>query len=148
MVAIGHSAGGHLALWLGGRDGDALSLRSIVSLAGVADLRRAFEMALSNTVVADFLGGSPDAVPERYRHASPIERLPLGIPQRLIHGTQDDIVPLEIARTYETAAVARGDDAKLIALPGAGHFELVDPRTPEWRVVEATVLALLGPDQV
>ena len=108
VVAIGHSAGGHLALWLAARrrlpPGSALytadppPLRGVVSLAGVADLRRAWELRLSSNVAATFLGGAPDEVPDRYKLASPIELLPLGVPQRLIHGAKDAIVPLEISQ--------------------------------------------------
>jgi len=144
VVAVGHSAGGQLALWLGSRNvAEAIKLRGIVSLAGVADLRRAFDLKLSNTVVADLLGGSPDAVPDRYKATSPSERLPLGVKQRLIHGTLDVNVPLEISKEYAAAAKAKGDDAVLIPLEGARHFELIDPRTKEFETVKRAVLDLL-----
>jgi pimeloyl-ACP methyl ester carboxylesterase len=106
-------------------------------------LRRAWELGLSRGVVADLLGGTPHDVPERYRQASPIELLPLHLPQRLLHGTNDDVVPIEISRRYQAAAAAAGDDARLIELPGAGHFELIDPRTPQWKSVQAAVLDLV-----
>lgn len=141
VIATGHSAGGHLALWLGSRKN--IGLRGIVSLAGVADLRRAWELKLSNTVVADFLGGSPDDVPERYRAASPIELLPLGIPQKLLHGTKDTNVPYEISKNYVAAALAHGDNAELITLEDADHFQLIDPRTKEFTRVQKAVLDLL-----
>ncbi len=148
IVVLGHSAGGHLALWLAGQ-GPArdVPLRGVVALAGVADLRLAWELRLSNGVVATFLGGNPEEVPERYRAASPIELLPLGVPLRLIHGTEDSIVPIEISRRFQAVAVACGDDARLIPLPGAGHFELVDPASKEWPVVRQTVLDLLQIEQ-
>ena len=138
VVAIGHSAGGHLALWLAAQKKPRL--RGVVSLAGVADLRRAYELKLSNTVVGEFMGGPPD---DAYKQASPIERVPLGLPTRVIHGDRDDIVPIEISQRFVDAAVAAGDDSKLIALPGADHFPVIDPRSPEWAVVETTVLELL-----
>jgi acetyl esterase/lipase len=140
VVAIGHSAGGQLALWLGGRSGDAIPLRGVVSLAGVADLRRGYELGLGGGVVRELLGGSPEEVADRYKAASPIERLPLAVPQRLIHGTEDDIVPIEISERYVKAA---GAQARLIKLEGADHFAPIDPRSKEWRVVEETVLSLL-----
>jgi acetyl esterase/lipase len=144
VVAVGHSAGGQLALWLGSRNvGDAIKLRGIVSLAGVADLRRAFDLKLSNTVVADLLGGSPDTVADRYKATSPAERLPLRAKQRLIHGTLDVNVPFEISKDYVAAAKSAGDDAVLIPLEGARHFELIDPRTKEFETVKRTVLELL-----
>lgn len=135
-VAIGHSAGGHLALWLASR----MKLRGVIALAGVADLRRAWELKLSNTVVADFMGGGPGS---EYEKASPIERVPLGVPSRLVHGDQDDIMPLEISQRFVAAAVKAGDDSKLVTLPGADHFAIIDPRSAEWPVVERTVLELL-----
>ncbi len=154
VVAVGHSAGGHLALWLAGRhrippgdplhDPSPLPVRAAVSLAGVADLRRAWELRLSRGVVQEFMGGPPDRCPERYAIASPIELLPLGVPQTLIHGTRDENVPLEISERYYTEATLLGDEAKLVALPGAGHFELIDPQSQEWGVVAKEVLELLA----
>jgi dipeptidyl aminopeptidase/acylaminoacyl peptidase len=141
-VAIGHSAGGHLALWLAA-SGRGIPLCGAVSLAGVADLDRAWELGLSNTVVAEFLGGGPLDLPERYEMASPMRRLPCGVPMRLVHGDADETVPIEIAERFEAAALSAGDDCRLIRLPGAGHFELVDPRAPEWAPVEAAIRELL-----
>src|SRR5262249_45155026 len=126
VVLIGHSAGGQLALWLGSHKD--VKLRGVVSLAGVVDLRRAFELKLSNTVVGDLLGGSPDSVADRYSQASPIALLPLRLPQRLIHGTADANVPFELSKDYVAAAKAKGDNVELITLEGARHFELIDPR--------------------
>lgn len=77
VVATGHSAGGHLALWLAKQG--VVPLKGIVLLALVADLRAAWELKLSNNVVEDLLGGSPEQVPERYRAASPMEMVPLGM---------------------------------------------------------------------
>jgi acetyl esterase/lipase len=135
LVAVGHSAGGQLALWLAAQKRSAFA--RVVSLAGVADLRRAWELRLSGGVVAELLGGEPETVPDRYKAASPIERLPLGVPQRIIHGMKDDIVPFEISRRYAEKA---GAEARLIPLERAGHFDLIDPRTPEWKTVEDAVV--------
>ena len=118
-------------------------ITSAISLAGVVDLRRAWELHLSNTVVADFLGGSPEEVPDRYDFASPVEHLPLGIPQKLFHGTADASVPHEISERYVRMAQLRGDDAELITLEKASHFDLVDPRTKEFALVRQAALALL-----
>jgi acetyl esterase/lipase len=140
IIAIGHSAGGHLALWLASQKN---ILTGAISLAGVVDLRRGWELKLSNNVVGELLGGSPDEVPERYAFASPIERLPIGIPQRLFHGTADADVPLEISERYVQAARSRGDDATLIALPDASHYDPVDPRTKEFAQVRSAAMKLL-----
>ncbi|MBZ2185369.1 MAG: alpha/beta hydrolase fold domain-containing protein [Bryobacter sp.] len=138
-ITLGHSAGGQLALFLAA---ELRWIRAAISLAGVADLRRALELKLSKEVMRDFLGATPAEHPERYRLASPIERLPLGRPAVLIHGEADDIVPLEIARRYAEAARAQGDRVMLDVLPG-GHFELIDPQSAQWATVERRVLEML-----
>jgi acetyl esterase/lipase len=145
VVAMGHSAGGHLVLWLAKQN--AIALRGIVALAPVADLRRAWELKLSERVVADLLGGSPQDLPDRYRSASPIELVPMGVAQRVLHGDNDDVVPFEISRRYVAAAKKSGDDSKLIEVPGAGHFELIDPRSSAWPVVKEAVLELVDETQ-
>jgi acetyl esterase/lipase len=151
VVATGHSAGGHLALWLAARPRipagdvlyapDPLPLRGVVALAPVADLRRAWELHLSRDVVEDFLGGRPDAAPARYATASPAALLPLGLPQTLIHGTADDSVPYGMSVDYQAAARAAGDAVDLVTLPGVGHFELIDPHSAVWPVVEGAIRA-------
>jgi len=145
VVGTGHSAGGQLVLWLAAQN--VVPLKGVVPLAPVADLRRAWELKLSGNVVNDFLGGSPAAVPGRYRAASPIEMVPLGVRQRVIHGDRDDVVPLEISRGYVAAARKSGDDCTLTEVAGAGHFELIDPRTgggtAAWGQVRDTIEKLL-----
>lgn len=154
VVAIGHSAGGQLALWLAGRHrippdspaalANPLPLRGVVSLAGVLDLRRGFDLRLSDDVIRQLLGGSPAEHPDRYAAASPIELLPLGVPQAIISGDADAHVPYELSRRYADAARAAGDPVELLTLPGAGHFEVVDPRSREWPAVMDTILALMS----
>lgn len=139
VITMGHSAGGHLALYLAA---EMKWLRAAISLAGVADLGRALELKLSKEVVRDLLGGTPAEYPDRYRLASPIERLPMRRPAVLIHGEADKIVPVEIASRYAEAARAKGDKVTLDALPG-GHFELIDPQSPQWATVERRVLEML-----
>lgn len=141
VIAMGHSAGGHLALWLAKQN--ALALRGVVALAPVADLRRAWELKLSGNVVDELLGGSPTKVSERYRAASPIEIVPLGVRQQVIHGAADDVVPVSISRGYVAAARKAGDDATLTEPPGAGHFQLIDPRSQAWGAVRERALALV-----
>ncbi len=153
VLAIGHSAGGHLASWLASRHRipptsplftpHPLSLTGVVSLAGVLDLRRAWELGLSDNATAALLGGGPDELPDRYAVASPIELLPAGVRHIVIHGTRDANVPFESSERYAQAAAAVGDPVELVALPDAGHFEIVDPRTPEWQRVLAAIHSLL-----
>ena len=115
VVALGHSAGGQLAAWLAARPGlppDApgahprVTLRGAVSQAGVLDLVDAAERGLGQGAVVDLLGGPPDAVPDRYALASPIARVPIGVPVLGVHGTADDRVPV---RQTERFAAASGD---------------------------------------
>jgi len=134
MVAAGHSAGGHLALWLAAQI--AVNLRGVVPLAAVSDLRRAWALQLSNGVVRQLMGGTPDQVPQRYATTSPIELLPISVPQRLIHGTADNIVPFDMSERFAKKSL----NAKLIPLKGAGHFELIDPRAREWSTVQKNIL--------
>ena len=141
VVATGHSAGGHLVLWLAKQR--VAPLRGVVPLAPVSDLRSAWELKLSSNVVEEFLGGSPSAVPERYKAASPMEMAPIGVKQRVIHGDRDDVVPVSMSREYVAAARMSGDDATLIEPKGAGHFELIDPRSAAWEQVRDTIIGLL-----
>lgn len=153
VVAIGHSAGGQLALWLASRPAlpegsplrgsEALRLRGVVALAGVTDLRAGAATNLCGDAIPRLLGGSPAEQAERVRLASPIARLPLGVPQRLVCGARDSIVPIEQARAYEKAARAAGDDVRVEVVPGAGHFELVNPASAAWPVVRAAVRGLV-----
>lgn len=140
MVVLGHSAGGQLALCLASR---LKGFRGVVSLAGVCDLRRGWELKLSDNAVGEFLDGSPAQVPEHYREASPIE-IPVAISQRILHGRDDDIVPLELSRSYAERKNKQGERVQLQEIAQAGHFELIDPRGKAWEMVEKSVLTLLG----
>jgi acetyl esterase/lipase len=152
VVLVGHSAGGQLALWLGGRQhidpGSPLHSahpfrpHGIVALAPVSDLAKASALALGDGIVDQFLGGDPKVVPKHYAAASPIELLPLGLPQRVIHGADDDVVPITMSEDYCHAARSRGDEAVFQALPRTGHFELIDPKSSAWNTVHIAVQGL------
>ena len=145
MFAIGHSAGGQLALWAGARPGlpagapgaaPRVTLAGAVGQAAVCDLRMAHARRSGNGVVRRLMGGSPRRVPERYELASPIARLPLGIPQLLVHGERDRVVSREQSIGYAAAARAAGDaDLTVVIRPGEGHFEHLDPTGGAWDVV-------------
>jgi acetyl esterase/lipase len=152
VVALGHSAGGHLALWAAARPGlpagspgarTAIEVLAAIALAPVADLRRADQLDLGPGAVRGLLGGHPDTVPERYAVASPVERLPMGVPQVVIHGDRDRLVPIELSRDYVAAARAAGDPAELVELAGTGHFEALDPATACWRAAVERLPRLL-----
>jgi len=129
VVAIGHSAGGHLAAWAATRDHLRVAVTGVVSQAGVLDLQRAAELRLSNGVVERFLKNQPTDV------ASPIERLPLGVPALLTHGGRDDIVPPPVSASYAAAARAAGDTVDVVELPDEDHFGHIDPANPLWKAV-------------
>lgn len=154
VVTIGHSAGGHLALWFASRGkipagdtlftGKPLPLRAAISLAGVSDLRRGWEMGLGGGAVEKLIGGTRDEMLARFATSSPAELLPLGVKQILIHGTADDRVPYEISQSYQSLAASRGDDATLITLPDAGHFGVIDPTSKEFAIVLESVIRTLA----
>ncbi len=143
VTVAGHSAGAHLALWLAARAGlppdDPLRTpvrvrpSRVVALAPYADL-----LDVPGTPCAgalDGLLGPPSLREVRLRSASPAARLPLGVPQRLVAGTRDTIVPIRTVREYERKARAAGDAVSLVEVPSAGHFELVTPGSPAWGAV-------------
>jgi acetyl esterase/lipase len=128
VCVAGHSAGGQLALCLAAHEP---SIKSVLSLAGVLDLRRGWELHLSNDAVSDFLGGSPQQVPDHYREASPAEQK-IKARQTLIHGTTDDSVPYEISKSYAGNKKKSGEQVELITMADTGHFEIVDPGSNVW----------------
>ena len=141
VVVMGHSAGGQLALCLAAHE---TSVKRVVSLAGVVDLQRAYELHLSNDAVVEFLRGKPSEVPDRYREANPMQLSITQARQWLIHGSRDDTVPPAFSRSYVSAKQKRGskEDVHLLEIAGAGHFDLIDPRSAAWKQVEHTVLQL------
>jgi dipeptidyl aminopeptidase/acylaminoacyl peptidase len=143
VVAVGHSAGGHLALWLAARAAPRVRVRAAFSQAGVCDLERAHRDGLGDGAIAALLGGTPEEVPDRYAAASPAELVPLGATQLLVHGSLDDVVPVSQSRSYVEAARAAGDDAELVELAGADHFDVIDPRHEAWRIVIEALPRLL-----
>lgn len=118
---LGHSAGGHLA-WLAA----APPLRAVVSLAGMGDLREAWAHRLSDDAVGGLLGATPDEAPRLYDEASGIQRLPLGVPQLVVHGRQDDCVPFAFSERWVSCARAAGDPVQTLFFDG-GHYEPIDP---------------------
>lgn len=139
VVLMGHSVGGHLALWASARS--RFAVRAVVSLAGVVDLRETDRRGDDHGLIARLLGGSAAEEPERWSDSSPRALLPLGIRQVLVCGTADPHHAPNAA--YAEAARETGDDVTFISLEGAGHFELVDPQTREWALVRATIEELI-----
>ena len=142
LCVAGHSAGGQLALCLAAHEP---AIKRVLSLAGVLDLRRAWELHLSHDAVVEFLGGKPSDVPEHYREASPAERPIPNTIQKLVHGTADDAVPYEISRNYAEKKKKSGENVELITLPQTGHFESIDPSSTMWPKIEQLFAALTRP---
>jgi acetyl esterase/lipase len=141
IVVVGHSAGGQLALCLAAHEP---TVKRVVSLAGVVDLKQAWEQRLSHDAVVEFLGGTPSQVADHYREADPMELHISQATQWLIHGLEDTEVPPSFSRTYVQQKRQAGEDVHLLEIGQAGHFELIDPRSTAWPKVEQTILHLAG----
>lgn len=145
MVVMGHSAGGQLALCLAAHEP---GVTRVVSLAGVVDLQRAYQLHLSNDAVVEFLRGTPRDVPDHYRESDPMELSISQARQWLIHGSADDTVPAEFSRDYVAAKQKRSGNAKedvhLLEIPGAGHFDVIDPRTQAWKQIDQVLQDLVA----
>jgi acetyl esterase/lipase len=151
VVATGHSAGGHLALWLAARkylsrenplfSGDPLPLAGVVALAPITDLRK--NGTACDREVLQLMGGSAKERAATYNLASPVELLPLKIPHAIVQGDADPIIPMAMATEYVEAAKKKGDDVTLIAIEKAGHFEVVDPKSFAWARIQEEIQSML-----
>lgn len=146
VITLGHSAGGQLALWAAGRHrlppeapgaGPRVRVAAAIGQAPAADLVAAHAYPASKEPVLALLGGPPSACPERYRAASPRALLPFGVPHLLVHGADDDLVPVAMSRDYATTAQEAGEAVAYAELPGTGHFEHLDPNGAAWAAVRA-----------
>jgi acetyl esterase/lipase len=171
VAVVGHSAGGHLALWLASRarvphgepgavppgavPSGAAPTRAVpsgapprpalvVAQAPVASLVTASRLGLGGGAVDALLGGSPEQVPERYRAADPVALLPTRVRTVLVHGVADEVVPLSQSEEYVTTARAAGDDSSLVRVAG-GHFVHLDPGSAALDALRAALAGLGGP---
>ena len=153
VVAVGHSAGGHLVGWLASRHrlpakapgaDPRVRLKGAVPQAGVLDLVDGVAQGLGAGAVEAFMGGKPEAMAARYAQASPIALLPVGVPVVCVHGEADDTVPIRQSERYVAAAKAAGDPARLVRLPGTGHFEVINPADPAWHACKDAALEIVG----
>ncbi|WP_433274473.1 alpha/beta hydrolase family protein [Actinosynnema sp. CS-041913] len=131
VVTLGHSAGGHLAVWAAARHPRVVGA---VAQAGVLDFRRHPQITRR---AAELLGGLPDEVPERYADASPAALLPIDKPLVLVHGEDDEDVPVE-----QSVSFAEASGAELVTLPGVGHLDLITPGTAAWAVCRDAAVRL------
>ena len=151
VVAAGHSAGGHLALWLAGRHRvapaspiyapDPIAIHHVVALAPVCDLERAVAWDICVDASDSIVGGHPREVWANYYQGSPSALLPLGVPGTIVNGTLDDIVPIDYVRPFVDMSIKLGDSASLIAVPDVGHFEIVMPTHSAGQLVIDTIVS-------
>lgn len=163
VVTIGHSAGGHLATWIAARHRiardselfieDPIAILGAVSLAGVNDLEMMYgvhhyrDQVLSrepDNPTAELIGGSPKEYPERYKHASPVELLPIGVHQTIVHGALDIHVPIGISDHYHREAERAGDSVKYVHLPTAEHLMLTNTTSSAWQTVKEEIQLLVN----
>ena len=139
IIAVGHSAGGHLALRLAA---DEPQLSGVIALAPVSVLRTAFDLNLSNGAVAEFLGGTPEERPDVYeaacpsRHVSSVQRI-------LLHGSHDDVVPLSMSREFDIARQQDPGTVWFMKLDECDHYDLIDPESRAWPIVHMDAESLL-----
>ena len=141
IAVMGHSAGGQLALCLAAHVPD---VKRVVSLAGVVDLARTYELHLSHDAVVELLGGTPEQVPDHYRDADPMTLPMPHARQVLLHGSLDDTVPPDFSRRYVESKKKIHEDARLVEIPKADHFDMIDPRSAAWKEVETAVRNLMS----
>ena len=152
VVALGHSAGGHLALWLAARGAlpsaspmwcpDPLPLHAVLCLGGLPDLERVSKPPYDrcdNDPVPRLVGGGMGDRPDPYRDTSPAELLPFPAAQVLVNTTEDRIAPPALARLWAERAGAAGCAVQLVTVPDEGHVELIAPGSAAWA---ATLAAL------
>jgi acetyl esterase/lipase len=151
VAVAGHSAGGHLAAWLGGRhllpaedpghNPDLQRPALCVPQSGVVAVAAAARERLGAGAAQNLIGGEPDQHPDRYAVADPATRLPTGVRSVLIHTAADDVVPLSQSEAYVQAAARAGDDSRLVVVPG-DHFAHLDPASEAFEQLRAALATL------
>ena len=151
VISMGHSAGGHLALWLTARHRierssplhveTPVAVHAALALGPVGDIARLAGGVDDGNALLTVMGGRPEDAPANYRNGSPSELLPAGKPQTLIVGSEDKDI-LDNSRAYVDAARAAGDSPTLTVLPDVGHFEVVSVQAPAWNEVRIALKRL------
>ena len=134
VIALGHSAGGQLALWAAAQP--SAQLDAVIALAPVADLFLADGLELSDHATAALFGDSASERPDLYATASPLHLLPLGMPQLLVHGRADEDVPFDMVPEYVESAEMAGDKITFVDPKGVDHFHIIDPTHKVWRSID------------
>jgi len=154
VIAIGHSAGGHLACWLAQRhlltpdmtlyQDNPIPLKGVVSLAGIPDLEKASVAGICAGAPAELMGGTLTTVPERYKEGSPHAGPALKVRQWHVVGSDDALVPADYVRASVDFARGRGESVDLVTVPDAGHFEIVTAASSAWPQVERAIEAAIA----
>lgn len=140
VVTVGHSAGGQLSLWAGGRSTipsgapgaePKVVPRLSIGQGPVFDMAAGDRLGLGGGAVTDFIGGSIDQHPDRYAVATP--SVTAGIPLAVVRGTDDDIVPAEF--TVPDASGPQPVVFQVVDVEGADHFDLIDPTHAAWQAI-------------
>ena len=159
VVAVGHSAGAHLALWAASRGqlprtspvyvANPFTIRTVIALGGVGDLERAtgLRAVCGPTIVPALIGQPSAARPDVYSDTSPSKLLPNGARIVMITGVEDTVTPPAYAETYVDEVKAAGGAAELVIVPDAAHFDVVTVGTPAWRLVSDRIVAALKEQQ-
>ena len=127
-MTLGHSAGGHLAVWAAGREEPVVAVTHAISQAGVLDLVMSERMGLGGGAASSLLGHVPGPDDARW---DPQQQIPLDVPVWCVHGVDDAIVPLGQSEGYVVDAQAAGAKAEIIRVPG-DHFAVIDPDSEAW----------------
>ncbi|UVJ39676.1 alpha/beta hydrolase [Arthrobacter sp. CJ23] len=162
VVALGHSAGGHLAVWAAGRrrlssigaqdaerqlqrnpEETAVHLTGVVSQSGLLNLAEAERLNLSNGAVCNLMGGDSVRYPKRHRFADPMSTLPIDVPVFAVHAADDDDVPVSQSEGYVAASTASGGTAQLLRVPG-DHYDLIDTKSVSYKKCRELVQRLLA----
>jgi acetyl esterase/lipase len=146
VIAVGHSAGGHLALWAAGRGripaasplhaADPLKIGAVISLAGIGDLKgqgKVFALPCGDDTLDRLLDTAHR--PQPFADTSPAELLPSGAKVVMVHGVFDPVMPPYTGRDYALHVRKAGDAADWVTIPNAAHFDLVIPTTPAWKEI-------------
>lgn len=154
IVAVGHSAGGHLALWLAARPklpatsalagGNPLRIAHVISLGGLPDLEATAaspDNGCGTEVIGQLVGPKTAAHPDPYADTSVTRLLPLGVPQDLVAGREDRIIPYRLPVDHAAKARAAGDEVALHTVPETGHVELVSPGSTAWAEARQLIAA-------
>lgn len=153
VALVGHSAGGHLALWAASRKNiksdslvfteNPLVISGVISLAGIANVTGYNSCGgLANNVIGIPIAPSSSDLIQRLQETSPLQMLPVKTKTILISGSADGIVPPSMGTEYSAEAIARDDDSKHYILQGRGHFDLIDANKTDWALYQDSLRSI------